>query len=210
LEKEHDFITQIQIIKSAIYDHHRTIPIPSQLMFGWSFISAVLIFATPLILNNTLSQFIFIGLFYTFFFTAGILLEFAFIKKINSRHSISFSQTQKHIISIHIISGILGILMTLFFIEYKVLEMIYIFWIFWIGIADFTVGFLTKPFIQKTGISLVITGSILLLFLLLLKNHNFLYIQKNLFSEITQYICFASISLTHLWMGIRLKKEVYV
>lgn len=210
MSQENDLLLQFQMIKATFRDHQKTVPFPSQIMFGWAIVSAILIFGTPSVLKIFSFDFITTGLFYLVVFALGITAEYLFIKGANEEAGINLSPTQKYILKVHGIGGFFGILMTLIFVQYAIIELLYIFWIFWIGLAVFITGFLTKGFILKIGVFMMGTGIAGLIILICLKALNFVPMSKESFFDITMMLSFLAITLTHVGMGLRLKKEAYV
>lgn len=205
-----DLLSQFQMIKATFHDHQKTIPFPPEIMFGWSVVSSVLIFGTPFVLHMFNNSFIIIGLFYISSFIMGIALEYFFLKRANSYAGIHLSPTQKYILKTHAVGGFFGILMTLIFVQYSIVELLYIFWIFWIGLAVFIIGFLTKELILKTGLLIMSIGIVGFIILIYLKSSFFTSISKESFFTFTMYLSFLAISLTHIWMGLELKKVAHV
>lgn len=210
MTRENDLLSQFQMIKATFRDHQKTVPFPAQVMYVWAIVSAVLIFFTPYILEGFTNDFMVTGLFYSIVFILGITVEYFFIKRANEHAGINISPTQNYILKTHMLGGIFGILMTLVFVQYAIVELLYIFWIFWTGLSVFITGFLTKEFIQKTGLYMMSIGLMGFAIIIYLKASHFAPVSRESFFDITMMLSFLAISLTHAWMGLKLKKEAHV
>lgn len=207
MNPDNDLYLQFQMIKATFRDHQKTVPFPASIMFGWALISMVLIFGTPLILSSGSDTTGTITALYMGAFIVGIGAEYRLFCSANDRAGISLSPTQKYILKTHAVGGIFGLLMTLMFVQYSIIEMLYVFWTFWIGLAVFITGFLTKEFIQKIGTLMMGAGIAGLIGVIVLKGYEFSPLSRELYFNVTMGISFVMITLTHLWMGFALSKD---
>jgi len=202
-----DVLGQLKLIKETFRDHQRTVPLPPEKMYLWAAISAFLIYGTPYVLTNYGGNFLIIGLFYLLPFLTGIFVESLLIRRENTKSGIYLSPTQRYILSIHLIGLVFGVLLTVLLLQYGAVEPLYLFWTFWIGLGTYIVGFLTRPFIYRTGLTMMLVGTAGILLLIFLKSGGLTPAFSEKFLAFTQHLSFVFISLSHLWMGLRLRKE---
>lgn len=205
--QENDLLSQFQMIRATLHDHQKSVPFPAAIMFGWAAVSAVLVLGTSSVVEAYRERLTVVALFYIVAFGAGIALEYWFLLKANRRAGISLSPTQRYILKIHGLGTLFGVLMTLVFIQYAMMELLYLFWIFWVGLAAFVTGFLTKAFILQTGLLMMCIGMAGIAAAVMLKSTGFAMISPEAFTQASVYLSFAAITLPHAWMGLKLKKE---
>jgi len=189
---------QIDIINSIVSDKDRHYPISYKVLINWSILSAIMIYFTPIILENYGMNYMVI--FLSIFMSVGLTFDMIDIKKNNIKHELIMTPNQKFVMRIWSLMSIFAIVLTALFANKNMSELIYPTWLFSIGLANYITGFLFLKGSCRYAIISIIVGILFFIIDIFIDDKEFLY-------HISQYSALLILSGGIFILGLVVRKK---